>query len=401
MHADRTNRLALTLFGLLVLIAGAAGMAASAGVFGAAFSKRTLFANRVSAYTGHHGTWVWAAAAAVCLLIALAALRWILVLLVSTDRAGDIPLPVSTQEGTTILQPAALTGALTREIGTYHGVDTTRGRIIGDASDPGDRHRRHRQPVSRPARPAPPHRNRSPRPRPAGTRQGRPAHPAQPGRQPPNRLTGGRRVHSRCGGAQAGQPAGLGVDLLPAGLDRDGPAAAGVDVEVQAVLDGLGLGGLPSRSAARRGEGHGAVSSTNITHACLTPQNARVVPYSPERAMPESPVSEERHPFAKGQPRVRLVQAQALVARQQARAGVVTVAVATMTDGGHVRFSMIPRLVFREYACLPFWSAPHTDLSSDRRKPPEMGRRVVRRRPRRGGADGRPGWRSAFGRWWR
>ena len=95
MHADRTNRVALTLFGLLVLIAGAAGMTASTGVFGAAFSKRTLFANRVSTYIGHHGTWVWAAAAGVCLLIALAALRWIVALLISTDRAGDIPIPVS------------------------------------------------------------------------------------------------------------------------------------------------------------------------------------------------------------------------------------------------------------------------------------------------------------------
>lgn len=136
MHADRTNRVALTLFGLLVLLAGAAGMAASTGVFGTGFSRRTLFANRVSAYIGHHGTWIWAAAAGACLLIALTALRWILVLLISTDRAGDIPIPVSTQEGTTILQPAALTGALAREIGTYHGVDSARGRIIGDPSDP-------------------------------------------------------------------------------------------------------------------------------------------------------------------------------------------------------------------------------------------------------------------------
>lgn len=136
MHADRTNRVALILFGLLVLLAGAAGMAASVGTFGTGFSRHTLFANRVSAYVGQHGTWVWPAAAGVCLVITLAALRWILVLLISTDRAGDIPIPISTQEGTTILQPGALTGALTREIGSYHGVDGARGRIIGDASAP-------------------------------------------------------------------------------------------------------------------------------------------------------------------------------------------------------------------------------------------------------------------------
>jgi hypothetical protein len=135
MHADRANRVGLTLFGLLVLAAGAAGMIASTGVSGKAFSGRTLFANRVSIYIGHHG-WVWYAAAGACLVITLLALRWIVALLISTDRAGDLPIPVATQEGTTILRPAALTGALAREIGTYHGVDAAQARIIGDAAAP-------------------------------------------------------------------------------------------------------------------------------------------------------------------------------------------------------------------------------------------------------------------------
>jgi hypothetical protein len=136
MHADRTNRAVLTIFGLLVLLAGAAGMAASAGVFGTAFSRHTLFDNRVSAYAGQHGTWVWPAAAFVGLLIALAALRWILALLVSTDRSGDITVPGNEDQGTTKLQPGALTGALAGEISTYHGVDTAKGRVIGDAANP-------------------------------------------------------------------------------------------------------------------------------------------------------------------------------------------------------------------------------------------------------------------------
>jgi hypothetical protein len=135
MHADRTNRTALILFGLLVFAAGGAGMTASVGGFGQAVTHRTLFDNFVSAYIGHHG-WIWYAAAGVCLIIALAALLWIATLLVSTDRADDLPIPVASHEGTTILLPAALTGALTREIGDYHGVEAVRGRIIGDADDP-------------------------------------------------------------------------------------------------------------------------------------------------------------------------------------------------------------------------------------------------------------------------
>jgi hypothetical protein len=135
MHADRTNRVALILFGLLVLVIGAAGMTASVGVYGQGFTHRLLLDNRVSVYIGQHG-WVWYAAAGVCLLILLAALRWIVALLISTDRAGDIPIPVATREGTTILRPAAVTGALTREIGAYHGVQDVSGRIIGDGLDP-------------------------------------------------------------------------------------------------------------------------------------------------------------------------------------------------------------------------------------------------------------------------
>jgi hypothetical protein len=135
MHADRVNRVALIVFGLLVLAAGTAGMISSVGGFGQAFSRRFLFANAVSAYIGHHA-WVWYAAAGVCLIIILAALLWVAILLVSTDRTDDIPIPVASHEGTTILLPAALTDALTREIGAYHGVEAVRGRIIGDVEDP-------------------------------------------------------------------------------------------------------------------------------------------------------------------------------------------------------------------------------------------------------------------------
>ena len=129
MHADRTNRVMLTLSGLLLIAAGGAAMAASTGVFGAPFSRRALLANRASAYFGHHGGWLWPA-------IAVACLRWMLALLTSSDRAGDIIVGASTDEGTTILRPAALIDALTREVSAYHGVDSARGRVIGDGRDP-------------------------------------------------------------------------------------------------------------------------------------------------------------------------------------------------------------------------------------------------------------------------
>ena len=179
MHADRINRVMLTLFGLLVLAAGAAAMAASTGVFGAAFSRQALLANRVSAYFGNHGGWLWPAIAGGCVLIALACLRWMLALLASTDRAGDL-IGHSTHEGTTILRPTALVDALTREVGAYHGVETAQGPRHRRRPGPrGSSHRRH-GPVSRPAGPASPHRSRGLRPRPARPGQPLHAHPARP-----------------------------------------------------------------------------------------------------------------------------------------------------------------------------------------------------------------------------
>ena len=136
MHADRTNRLALAIFGLVVLLAGAFGIVASAGGFGTVYSHRTLLANQAATYAGRHSSWIWWAAAGACLLIFLAALRWILTLLISTDRAGDITVPGSTDQGTTALQPAALTGALTREIETYHGVHGAQARVLGHPAAP-------------------------------------------------------------------------------------------------------------------------------------------------------------------------------------------------------------------------------------------------------------------------
>ena len=136
MHADRTNRVALTLFGLLVLAAGGAGMAASAGVFGAAFSRRTLLANQAGSYISQHSSWLWWAVAGACLLLALTCLRWILALLASTDRAGEIIIPGRKDQGTTVIYPAAITDALASEIGAYHGVGTVKGRVIGDGNAP-------------------------------------------------------------------------------------------------------------------------------------------------------------------------------------------------------------------------------------------------------------------------
>ena len=136
MHADRTNRAMLTLLALLLIAAAAAAGAASLGFFGTATEHRSLLHNAVGDFYGRQGGWLWPVTALVALLIMVLALRWLLTLLFTTDRAGDLRIDSGGGEGRTTLASAALTGAVTEEIESYRGVDSAHARLIGDPTAP-------------------------------------------------------------------------------------------------------------------------------------------------------------------------------------------------------------------------------------------------------------------------
>jgi hypothetical protein len=136
MHAERTNRTMLILFALALIAVGAVGALAGFKVFGSATQRGTLLGNRVGAFFGDHGDWLWPVVALGAAIIALLALRWLLALLLSTDRAGDFRLPRNDEAGRTTLAAGALTSAVSEEIATYPGVSSARARLIGDSSAP-------------------------------------------------------------------------------------------------------------------------------------------------------------------------------------------------------------------------------------------------------------------------
>lgn len=156
MHADRANRVVLSLIGLIALGLGVAGLLASGGVFGSTFQHRQLTDNQFARYFGKNGSWLWPTIGAAAFVIMLLTLIWLLRLLFHTDRAGDItiraaapkrdtapgydsnssnPGPAVTS-GRTTLRPGALTQALANEIETYHGVNAARARVLGDPLEP-------------------------------------------------------------------------------------------------------------------------------------------------------------------------------------------------------------------------------------------------------------------------
>lgn len=136
MHADRTNRIALTVLGLLLFAAGAGAMLASTGLLHTTLEHRTLFDNQVSRYIGRHGSWLWAAAALACVIIAVLALIWLKALLLSTDRAGDLTLAGDRSRGATVITQSAITSALVDEVQSYRGVDSAKARLVGHEDDP-------------------------------------------------------------------------------------------------------------------------------------------------------------------------------------------------------------------------------------------------------------------------
>jgi hypothetical protein len=136
MHADRTNRWMVVTLALLCIAAGAAGGAASLGAFGTATQHRPLIANRIAAFVGTEGDWLWPAAAAVAAILVLLAMRWLVALLFSTDRSGDLPISAGGSAGRTTLAPGALTKAVVEEAESYRGVDSARGRLLGDPTAP-------------------------------------------------------------------------------------------------------------------------------------------------------------------------------------------------------------------------------------------------------------------------
>jgi hypothetical protein len=137
MHADRSNRIALLLLGLLLFVGGGAGVLAAAGIFGSATAGRALADNPVSRYAGDNGRWLWPVAAVAALIVLVLVGRWLYAVLFSTDRVGMLALSMDgrTAERTTLAGPA-VADAVRGEIESYRGVRRATVRVIGESERP-------------------------------------------------------------------------------------------------------------------------------------------------------------------------------------------------------------------------------------------------------------------------
>ncbi len=117
-RVNAVNRTIAGLLGLVLLAAGGLGLAVSFGAFGN--SQQPLLPQPMRDYATDQ-PWFWWAVAAVCLVLALLGLRWLLAQL-HTDRLGRLDLTTDDRDGRTIVHTGALTDAVEAEVEGLRGV---------------------------------------------------------------------------------------------------------------------------------------------------------------------------------------------------------------------------------------------------------------------------------------
>ena len=127
---NATNRSVLALLGLLLIAAGALGLALALGAFGSGPKKVSLLPGSVRRYPGDH-PWFWWAVAGGCLLVALLALRWLLAQF-HTDRTSRIDRTTDARTGYTIVHAGALNEAAADDARTIAGVTDASAHVSHD-----------------------------------------------------------------------------------------------------------------------------------------------------------------------------------------------------------------------------------------------------------------------------
>jgi hypothetical protein len=130
---DRGNRARLSLLGLILLVLGGLGLAAGFGAFDSSTAQRSVLTDDIRSYPEQHA-WFWWAVAAVLLVIALLALRWLLIQL-RTDRVGSLSIDRSGQ-GETMLRGGALTHAVEEDVESFRGVRRASASLRGRPDRP-------------------------------------------------------------------------------------------------------------------------------------------------------------------------------------------------------------------------------------------------------------------------
>ena len=133
---DRLNRALLALLSLLLIGAGAYGLARGYEAFGAEAADEELLLEPVRDFVGgRHGNWFWLVVFWLCLIVAYVALRWLLAQFRS-PKLTELDLTDDGSRGTTRLRAAGASEALATDIEEYLEVSSASARLVDDGERP-------------------------------------------------------------------------------------------------------------------------------------------------------------------------------------------------------------------------------------------------------------------------
>lgn len=126
---DQANRTLLIMLGLLLLLAGAAGLALSFEAFGAGAADSPVIPDRLSQFIADN-PWYWWAVAAVAIVVALLTLRWLIAQL-HTTRLSHLDVEPDRTNGETVLRGGAIADGVEHEVQGFLGVQDASLRLQG------------------------------------------------------------------------------------------------------------------------------------------------------------------------------------------------------------------------------------------------------------------------------
>lgn len=132
---DRINRAVVTVIGGVLLAVGAYGLLRGAGAFGDDSAADVLRTPGIADFVADNGRWLWAAVAAVALLVALAAASWLKIQLMTSPSLAHLAVATGAGGGTTTIDTAAVNAAVGRDVEADPDVNSARVRVVpaGDA----------------------------------------------------------------------------------------------------------------------------------------------------------------------------------------------------------------------------------------------------------------------------
>jgi hypothetical protein len=129
---DRVNRFLLAAIGLVLIVGGGLALSLGMSLFGSDRADQPVIPAGVTTFI-RDNPWFWWAAAALCVVVALLSLRWLIAQL-HTSRLSHLNVEPDRRDGETVLEARAISAAVEHEVQAMSGVSSASMRLLGQPS---------------------------------------------------------------------------------------------------------------------------------------------------------------------------------------------------------------------------------------------------------------------------